>query len=97
MLKGPFVRGTGDVSALDAEAARHGKYAGFAAFDAALVLALAPKQDDPSFWDELARRFDRADKLLGALPHAPPELAGQKVHDFAEAARATAFALRTKK
>ena len=97
MLKGPLVRGTGDVSALDAEAARHGKYAGFAAFDAALVLALAPKQDDPAFWDELGRRFDRADKLLSALPHPPPELAGQKVRDFAEAARATAFALRTKK
>lgn len=94
MLKGPFVRGTGDVSALDAETARHGRFAGYAAFDAALILALAPKRDDAAFWDGLAKRFDRADKLLAAEPHPPAELAGKRVREFADAARATAAALR---
>jgi hypothetical protein len=93
MLKGPFVRGTGDVSALDAEASRRGRDAGYAAFDAALVLALAPKQDDPAFWDGLAKRFERAEKLLAAEPR-PPELAGKPVREFGEAARSTAAALR---
>jgi hypothetical protein len=96
MLKGPFVRGTGDVSALDAEVARRGHFAGYAAFDAALVLALAPKRDDAAFWDDIARRFDRAEKLLRTLPHPPPELAGQHVQEFADAARATAAAVRAK-
>jgi hypothetical protein len=97
MLKGPFVRGTGDVSGLDAEVARRGRLAGYAAFDAALVLALAPKQDDAAFWDDLARRFDRADKLLQGLPHPPPELGGRSVREFASAARATAAMLRKTK
>jgi hypothetical protein len=96
MLRGPFVHGTG-VRALDAEVARRGRYAGFAAFDAALLLALAPLQDDAGFWDDVARRFDHADKLLHALPHPPPELAGQNVREFADAARATAATLRGKK
>ncbi len=94
MLKGPFVRGTGDVSALDAEAARRGRFAGYAAFDAALVLALAPKQDDAAFWDGVAKRFERADKLLAAEPRPPAELAGKRAREFAEAARSTAAALR---
>lgn len=94
MLRGPFVRGTGDVSALDAETARHGHFAGYSAFDAALVLALAPKQDDAGFWDGLATRFDRADKLLAAEPRPPAELAGKRVREFADAARATGAALR---
>jgi hypothetical protein len=97
MLKGPFVRGTGDVSALDAEVLRRGRYAAFAAFDAAFLLALAPKQDDAAFWDDIARRFDRAEKLVAALPNPPPELAGQSVREFAGAARATAASLRAKK
>jgi hypothetical protein len=97
MLKGPFVRGTGDVSALDAEVARRGRFAGFAAFDGALVLALAPKQDDAAFWDSLAKRFDRADKLLASQPHAPPELRGRSVREFGDAARATAAALRAQR
>ncbi|HTQ04095.1 MAG TPA: hypothetical protein VMI54_09565 [Polyangiaceae bacterium] len=94
MLKGPFVRGTGDVSALDAEAARHGRFAGYAALDAALVLALAPKQDDAAFWDGIAKRFDRAEKLLATEPRPPAELQGKRVREFGDAARATAAAVR---
>ncbi len=96
MLKGPFVRGTGSVSALDAEMKRHGHYAGYAAFDAALVLELAPIRDDPAFWDALATRFGQAEKLLAAstLPNAA---ADEKIsREQAAGASATAFALRGK-
>jgi len=96
MLKGPFVRGTGDVRGLDAEAQRRGRYAGYAAFDAAAVLELAPKQDDPAFWDDLAARFAKAEKLLGgsSLPNASADAATAREH--ATAARATAMALRAR-
>src|SRR6185295_18024920 len=96
MLKGPFVRGTGDVTALDAEAKRRGTFAGFAAFDAAYVLELAPKPDDPAFWDDLTQRFARAEKLLvaGTRPSAP-DLA-RRAREHAEAARYTATPLQAK-
>lgn len=99
MLKGPFVKGTGDVSALDAEAAKKGRHAGFAAFDAAYVLQLAPKPDDSAYWDDLAARFAAAEKLLkpksaNAKDAALPSL---RAHEYAEAARATAAAIRAKK
>jgi len=96
MLKGPFVRGTGDVRGLDAEAQRRGRFAGYAAFDAAAVLELAPKQDDPVFWDDLAARFTKAEKLLSgpSLPNAAAEAAAAREH--ATAARATAMALRAR-
>jgi hypothetical protein len=94
MLKGPFVRGTGDVRGLDAEAQRRGRFAGYAAFDAAAVLELAPKPDDPAFWDELALRFTKAEKLLSSssLPNAATDAASAREH--ARAARATAAAVR---
>jgi len=94
MLKGPFVRGTGDVRGLDAEAQRRGRFAGHAAFDAAVVLELAPKPDDPAFWDELALRFTKAEKLLSGspLPNAATDAASAREH--AAAARATAAAVR---
>jgi hypothetical protein len=96
MLKGPFVRGTGDVRGLDAEAQRHGRYAGYAAFDAAAVLELAPKQDDPAFWDDLAARFSKAEKLLGgsSLPNASGDATAAREHGTA--ARATSLALRAR-
>lgn len=99
MLKGPFVKGTGDVSALDAEAARKGRYAGFAAFDAAYVLQLAPKPDDAAYWDDLAARFAAAAKLLKARATngkdaVPPSVQAQ---EYANAASATAAALRARK
>jgi len=94
LLKGPFVRGTGDVRGLDAEAKRHGRYAGYAAFDAAAVLELAPTPDDPKFWDDLAARFTKAEKLMAAssLPNAAADAANAREHGTA--ARATATALR---
>ena len=94
LLKGPFVRGTGDVRGLDAEAKRHGRYAGYAAFDAAAVLELAPTPEDPKFWDDLATRFAKAEKLLAAasLPNAAADAANAREH--ATAARATSAALR---
>lgn len=96
MLKGPFVRGTGDVSGLDAEARRGGRFAGYAAFDAAVVLELAPKPDDAAFWDDLAARFTKADKLLigAVLPGAASDAATAREH--ATAARATAAAVRSR-
>jgi hypothetical protein len=94
MLKGPFVRGTGDVRGLDVEAQRRGRFAGYAAFDAAAVLELAPKPDDPAFWDEVAVRFTKAEKLLSGspLPDAATHAASAREH--AAAARATAAAVR---
>ena len=94
MLKGPLVRGTGDVHGLDAEARRGGRFAGYAAFDAAVVIELAPKPDDPAFWEELALRFTKAEKLLSgsALPNSAADASAAREH--AVAARATAAALR---
>jgi hypothetical protein len=94
LLKGPFVRGTGDVRGLDAEAKRRGRYAGYAAFDAAAVLELAPTPEDPAFWDDLAARFSKAEKLLAqaSLPNATADAA--RARDHATGARATAAALR---
>ncbi len=97
MLKGPVVRGTGDVSGLDAEAARRGRLAGFAAFDAASVLELAPNPDDPAFWDDLAARFTRAEKLLATPPRPTAARDTRDAHEHAVAARATAAALRVKR
>jgi len=92
MLKGPFVKGTGDVSALDAEVARNGRYAGHAAFDAAFILSLAPQPEDPKFWDALAARYVHAEKLLVKVPRA--EAAVAEAIAQADAARATAASLR---
>jgi len=97
MLKGPFVGGVRDVRGLDAETAKRGRFAGLAAYDAGLVLALAPLQDDASFWDDLARRFDAAEKLLKKSPHASAKRDAANAHELADAARATAATLRGKR
>jgi len=94
MLKGPFVKGTGDVSALDAEAARGGRSAGYAAFDAAFILSLAPKPEDAKFWDDLAARYTQAAKLLSKAPAADAGPAVAEARAQAAAARATAASLR---
>jgi hypothetical protein len=96
MLKGPFVRGTGDVRGLDAEVRRGSRFAGYAAFDAAVVIELAPTPDDPAFWDGLAARFTKAEKLLAGstLPNAASDAAAAREH--AVAARATAMAVRAR-
>ncbi len=92
MLKGPSVKGSFDVSALDAVAKQKGPYAGLAAFDAATILVLTPKPDDAAFWDDLAARFESAEKLLAEKKI----LASMSVRakKAAEAARATAKTLR---
>ena len=92
MLKGPSVKGSFDVSALDELAKKNGAHAGAAAFDAAYILGLVPKPDDPAFWDDLAARFENAEKLL-ARSKAPQD-ARDRAKRYAEAARATARALR---
>jgi hypothetical protein len=95
MLKGPFLTGTGDVSGLDAEAKKKGRLAGRAAFDAAYLLQLAPKPEDPAFWDDIAQRFTQAGKLFRAGPKADAA-AIPLAQGYAEAARATAATLRKK-
>jgi hypothetical protein len=95
MLKGPSVKGSFDVSALDAIARQHGPYAGAAAYDAAAILALAPKADDAAFWDDLGARFEAAEKLLSSKKAPAAEL--ERAKKSAEAARATARALREKR
>jgi hypothetical protein len=92
MLKGPSVKGSFDVSALDAVAKQKGLYAGIAAFDAATILALTPKPDDAAFWDDLGARFESAEKLLSEKKILA-EMAA-RARKSAEAARATARALR---
>jgi hypothetical protein len=98
LRKGPFPPSTDDVSELDAEAARKGRYAGRAAFDAAYLVQLAPPSDDPAFWEQLALRFAAAAKLLrreGSATDAAK--AAKSADEYAAAARATAASLRAKK
>jgi hypothetical protein len=94
MLKGPSVKGSFDVSALDAVTKQKGPYAGFAAYDAATILALTPKVDDAAFWDDIAMRFENAQKLLSAQKALGP--VAWRARKAAEAARATAQTLRSK-
>jgi hypothetical protein len=96
MLKGPFMTGTVDVSALDAETKKKGRLAGLTAFDAAYLVQLAPKPDDAAFWDALAVRFAEAEKLLKSGPKPAAELAAPQARAYADAARATAATLRKK-
>jgi hypothetical protein len=95
MLKGPGVKGSFDVSALDAVTKQNGAHAGAAAFDAATVLALVPKPDDPAFWDDLGARFESAEKLLEK--NKAPAVERERAKKYAEGARATALALRQKR
>jgi hypothetical protein len=92
MLKGPSVKGSFDVSALEAIAKQRGAQAGAAAFDAAYILGLAPKPDDPAFWDDLGARFESAEKLLIENKASSEDRARAK--KYAEGARATARTLR---
>jgi hypothetical protein len=95
LLKGPFPPSTDDVSELDAEAKRKGRYAGRAAFDAAYLLELVPPVDNPEFWDQIAQRFDEAGKLLKREGKQGADSV-KAASDYATAARATAKSLRAK-
>jgi hypothetical protein len=94
MRNGPVLSAPFDVSALDQEVARRSKHQGRAEFDAAYVLQLAPKRDDAAFWDDLAARFARAEKLLAKAPAPDRGAPAAEARSYAEAARATAASLR---
>ncbi len=66
LLAGPFLpTSTGDVSELDQLAAQKGvPSAALATFDAAYLRSLVPPQNDAPFWDDLATRFDAAERAL---------------------------------
>ncbi len=92
LLRGPLLpSATGQVTELDALSAKKDDVAALAAFDAAYLLSLVPPQDDPKFWDDLSKRFDRAARSL----HAPEQKKLAK--DFATSAKDTAKALRAKR
>src|SRR5450432_133652 len=79
---------TAEVEGLDHLAAEASPSAPLAAFDAAYLLGLVPPQNDPNFWDDLAKRFEKAARGL--------RLSAQKklAHDLGSAAKDTAKALR---
>jgi hypothetical protein len=91
MRKAPLVRGgEADVRALDALAAKPGfSYAGFAAFDAALIRQVfAPQGAPATYFQDLARRYrDAAGKLTDARQKAVAV-------ERASAAEQTAVAIR---
>jgi hypothetical protein len=94
MLKGPFVNGKRDLSQLDVEAAKRGRFAGLAAFDGGLILAIRPLQDHVPFWEEVAKRFTSSEKLLRSAPYASARQAASSARELADAARATVVSLR---
>jgi hypothetical protein len=90
LLHGPLLpSATGQVTELDQLALQKSETAPLAAFDAAYLLGLVPPQNDPKFWDDLSKRFERAARGLRA-----PE---QKklAQDLGSAAKDTAKALRS--
>lgn len=91
LLRGPLLpSATGQVAELDELSNKKDDAAPLATFDAAYLLSLVPPQDDPKFWDDLSKRFDKASRTL-----RPPE---QKklAKDLAAGAKDTAKALRDK-
>ncbi len=90
MLRGPFLPSSvGDVSALDALAARDSSVAPYAAFDAALLLALIPEATPTTeYWTDIARRFEHA------AAQAPTASLAAEAAARAGAALATAQALQ---
>lgn len=90
MLKGSPAAGMGSVAELEALAKVKGRLAGAAAFDAAYVLELTPRRDDPSFWEDVGARYEAAAKLLTEPAHK------KRAAEYAAAARSTARALGPK-
>jgi hypothetical protein len=65
MLKGPFLHGDAKVEALDALSQQKSPMAGFAAYDAALLVSLnPPTQGAKEFWQQLEKRYRTSAKLL---------------------------------
>ncbi len=90
MLKGPRNTGMGSVSELEALAKGKSKQAGMATFDAAYVLELVPRRDDPTFWQDLSARYESAAKLLADPAHK------KRAGEYSAAAKSTAAALAPK-
>ncbi len=89
LLRGPLLpSATGQVRELDQLATQRSDSAPLAAFDAAYLLSLVPPQNDPKFWDDLAKRFEKAARALRAP--AQKKLA----QDLGRAAKDTAKALQ---
>ncbi len=89
LLRGPLLpSATGAVGELDQLAHEKNEVAPLAGFDAAFLLSLVPPQNDPKFWDDLAKRFDQAARSL-----RPPEQR-KLAKDLASGAKDTAKALR---
>jgi hypothetical protein len=90
LLGGPILpAGTGQVKALDELAAqRTNPSAPLATFDAAYLRSLVPPQNDPTFWDDLGKRYDAAERAL----HDPSQR--KMAHEASRAAKDTAKALR---
>jgi len=89
LLRGPQLPSNAlSVTELDRLATQKGNpSAPLAAFDAAYLLGLAPPQNDPKFWEALAKRFEAAARAL--KDPAQQRLA----HESATAAKDTAKAL----
>jgi len=89
LLHGPLLpSGTGQVTELEQLSKQKNDMAPLAMFDAAYLASLVPPQNDPKFWEDLARRFDQASRSL--------RVADQKMlaRDLAAGAKDTAKALR---
>jgi hypothetical protein len=87
--KAPRVFTSPNVAALDLLAKQGGRFAGEAAFDAAVAVQLgAPENADAAFWNGLAARYrDAAGKLSDRAQRAAAE-------DRAKAAEALAQAVK---
>jgi hypothetical protein len=64
MLKGQPTTGLGTLAELDTLAKGKTKTSGMASFDSAYILELVPRRDDPSFWEDVGARYERASKQL---------------------------------
>ncbi len=90
MVKGAKSSGMGSLAELEALAKSKSKQAGAATYDAAYILELVPRRDDPTFWEDLAGRYGTAAKLLTDPAQK------KRASDAAAAAKATAGALAPK-
>jgi hypothetical protein len=89
LLHGPLLpSATGQVSELDKLATQKVDTAPLAAFDAAYLLSLVPPQNDPKFWDDLGKRFEKATHLLHSAEQK------KLAKDLGDAAKDTAKTLR---
>lgn len=91
LLRGPQLpTGTAQVAELDRLGSQKGPLAPLAAFDAAYLLGLVPPQNDPKFWEALAKRFDIASrKLSDAIQRKNARDLGAAAKDTAKAVRAS--------